>query len=66
MHDRPPFPTHQEVLDLKRIDDDHHLSLFFYPLNNTFLAGRITNEMKFAKLQISRVILFNEYLQKEI
>jgi hypothetical protein len=47
-----------------RIDDDHHLSLFFYPLNNTFLAGKITNK-EVAKLQISRVILFNEYLQKE-
>jgi hypothetical protein len=41
------------VLDLKRIeDDDHHLSL--YTCSIPLLAGRITNEMKFAKLQISR------------
>jgi hypothetical protein len=41
------------VLDLKRIeDDDHHLSL--YTRSRPLLAGRITNEMKFAKLQISR------------
>jgi hypothetical protein len=61
MHEHPPH----QGLDLKRIkDDDPHLSFFFYPLNNTFLV-RSKQIKKSAKLQISRVILFNEYLQKE-
>lgn len=52
-------------LDLKRIkDDDPPLSFFFYPLNNTFLV-RSKQIKKFAKLQTSKDILFNEYLQKE-
>jgi hypothetical protein len=43
------------VLDLQRIEDGHQL--FSTRSITPFLAGRITNEMKFAKLQISRDIL---------
>jgi hypothetical protein len=51
MHDR--LHPHQ-ALDLKRIEDDgHHLSFFStHSITPSLqdLAGRITNEMKFAKL----------------
>ena len=62
MHEHPPPPPRIRPKRIK--DDDPHLSFFFYPLNNTFLV-RSKQIKKFAKLQISRVILFNEYLQKE-
>lgn len=62
MHEHPPL---HQGLDLKRIkDDDPYLSFFFYPLNNNSFV-RNKQIKKFAKLQISSVILFNEYLQKE-
>ena len=41
------------VLDLQRIEDGHQL--FSTRSITPFLAGRITNEMKFAKLQITNL-----------